>query len=117
VRRQFLGQGALLAESEMPELHTEEDLLRANAEYSIAHIRSALSALDGEVSRAQQLIYELFNEQEEPHDPVARVATWQPAQAFRNKTFVSEEEVDAAFDAERERLKAWIREGKTVRVL
>jgi hypothetical protein len=101
----------------MPQLHTEEDLLRANAEYSIAHIRSTLSAIDGEIGRAQTLIFDLFNKQQEAEEAVARVATWTAASAFRGKTFSKEEEVDRVFNAEKERIKQMIRDGKTVKVV
>lgn len=46
----------------------------------------------------------------------ARTATWSAARAFAGRSFRSEDEVDAALDAEKDRVKALIRDGKTVEV-
>jgi hypothetical protein len=42
---------------------------------------------------------------------------WKPSEAFAGKRFTTEEEVDQLFDSEKERVKALVRQGKTVQVI
>ena len=113
VRVRFLGEGRTLQQVLLPKLTNEEQLLEANSAFSIPYMRSALASLDGQVTDAQTLVYQLYSAaQDRP-----QIATWSPAKAFAGKKFTSEAEVDAAFDAEKERLKELLKDGKMVQVV
>ena len=112
VRAEFLAEGRPLAEIPLPELKNEEQLVAADAAYSVSHLRAILAALDAQVSAARSRVLELAAaRQEEP-----KVALWDPAKALGNRRFQTEAEVDEAFDPEKERLKALIRDGKVIEV-
>ncbi len=112
VRAEFLAEGRPLAEVSLPELKNDQQLVAANAAYSLSHLRSLLSALDGEAAKARARVLELAAEAgQEP-----RVVLWDPARALGNRRFQTEAEVDEALDTEKDRLKGWIREGKVVEV-
>ena len=117
VRVEYLGEGKPLQEVSLPELRDEQQILAANAEYSIAHMRTALAALESQVAQARARVVELHTAQQERKGAAAQTVTWKPTEAFAGKRFVTESEVDTAFDGEKERLKALIREGKTVQAL
>jgi hypothetical protein len=113
VRTRYLIEGRPLAEVDAPALKNEEQLLSATAAYSIPHMRAVLSALASQVSEARALVIERYNTWKQEQ----LIAAWQPAQAFAGQRFTTEAEIDAAFDAEKERLKTLIREGKTIQVV
>jgi hypothetical protein len=117
VRVEFLGEGQPLFPVPLPELRDEQQLLAANAEYSVAHMRTALAAVDVQLSVARERVLQLFAAEQERKGEAAKVVTWRPADAFRGKQFTKADDVDAAFNPEIERLKAFVREGKTVRVV
>jgi hypothetical protein len=117
VRVDFLGEGKPLQEVSLPELRGDEQLLQANVEYSIPHMRTALAALDNQVSQARARVIELYTAHQKHDGPGGEIVTWKPAQAFAGKRFTLPEEIDDAFDPERERLKALVREGKTIQVV
>jgi len=117
VRVEFLGDGQPLAEVSLPELRDEEQLLAATEEYSIAHLRSALAALDSVVGQARARVLELYGKEQRQRGEKEKVAMWRPAEAFAGKRFTTEEEVDESFDKEKEKVKALVRQGKTVQVL
>jgi tRNA A37 N6-isopentenylltransferase MiaA len=106
-----------LAEVSLPDLRDEEQLLAASAEYSIAHLRSAIAALDTVVGEARSRVLELYGKEQRQRGEKERVAVWKPSEAFTGKRFTTEEEVDQLFDSEKERVKAMIRQGKTVQVI
>jgi hypothetical protein len=112
VRAEFLAEGRPLAEIPLPQLKNEEQLVAANAAYSVSHLRAILAALDAQLQAARSRVLELAAAaQEEP-----TVVLWDPAKALGNRRFATEAEVDEAFDTEKERLKALIREGKVIEV-
>jgi hypothetical protein len=117
VRVEYLGEGKPLQEVSLPELRDEQQLLAANAEYSLAHLRAALAALESQVAQARARVIELHSEGQRRKGEQERIALWKPAEAFAGKRFATEADVDAAFDPEKERLKALVREGKTVQVV
>lgn len=117
VRMDFLRDGQPLAEVSMPELHDEQQLLMAIGELSIGHMRATLAALDSQVGAAKTRVIALYDAEQQRKGEQGRFAAWRPAEAFAGKQFATEPEVDEAFDAERDRLKALVREGKTVRVV
>lgn len=112
VRARILGDGRPLGEVPLPEHLGEDDLLSANAQYNMAHMRSALAALDSQLSDARRLIFELY----EQHQQERRIVVWDPRQVFAAASFASETEIDETFDTEKERLKAALREGKQIRI-
>lgn len=117
IRVDFLGEGRPLFPVPLPELRDEQQLLAAHAEYSIAHLRSALAALDAQVSLAREQVLQLHAAEQQRKGVAAKTATWRPADAFKGQRFTTEAEIDTALDAEKERLKALVREGKTVQVV
>ncbi|MCL4534926.1 MAG: BREX system P-loop protein BrxC [Bacteroidetes bacterium] len=117
VRVEFLGEGKPLHEVSLPELRDEQQLLNANAEFSIAHLRSALVALDPQLSAAKARVIQLYDDDLRRKGEAATTATWKPAAAFAGKTFVSEADVDDAFRSEMEKIKKLIHEGKRVQVV
>jgi hypothetical protein len=114
---EFLGRGKPLAEVTLPKLIGEQDLLDANAEYSIGHMTSALAALDSQVSAATARALQLYQEQEEKKGLAAKTAGWSPSKAFAGKRFTTEDEVRKAFDDQRDALIALVKDGKTVHVI
>ena len=117
IRVEYLGDGKPLQDVPLPELRDEQQLLRANAEYTIPHMRVALAAIGSQVAQAQERVIELHTAQSEREGAAAKLVAWKPAEAFSGKRFATEAEVDAAFDPEKERLKALVRDGKTVQVV
>jgi hypothetical protein len=117
VRVEFLGEGKPLAEVSLPELRDEQQLLAANGVFNIAHLRTALAALDSQLSQAQARVIELRSDEQRRQGEQERVVVWKPSESFAGKRFTGEAEIDAAFDAEKERLKALVRQGKEVQVL
>lgn len=117
MRTEFLSDGRPLAEVSLPDLQDEEQMLAANAEYSIPHLRSALAALDAVAGEARARVLELCGKEQRQRGEKERVAVWKPSEAFVGKRFTTEEEVDEVFDSEKERVKALIRQGKTVQVI
>jgi hypothetical protein len=117
IRVEYLGEGKPLQEISLSELRDEEQLLAANREYSIAHMRTGLAALDAQVAQAQERIIELYVAQQEHEGAAAKIVTWKPADVFAGKRFATEADVDAAFDPEKGRLKELVREGKTIQVV
>lgn len=117
MRVEFLGDGKPLQEVSHPELRDEQQLLAANAEYSIGHMRAVLAALDSQVAAAQGRVIELLTEQRKRKGEAARVVSWKASDAFIGRRFETEADVDAAFDPEKERLKNLVRDGKTIQVV
>lgn len=112
IRAEFLAEGRPLGEIPLAELKNEEQLVLANAAYSVSHLRAILAALHAQVQAARVRVLELAAAgQEEP-----KVVVWDPAKALGHRRFATETEVDEAFDTEKERLKALIREGKVIEV-
>ncbi len=114
---EYLGEGKPLQEVSLPELRDEQQLLAANAEFSLAHLRTALAALESQVARARARVIELHTTQQEREGTAAKIVAWKPAEAFAGKRFATEADVDAAFDPEKKRLKALVRDGKTVQAV
>lgn len=117
VRAEFLGGGRPLQEISLPELRNEEQLLAANSQFNLAYLRQALANLDIERVRARARVIDLYAAEMAAKGRLVSTATWSAAQAFAGRSFRSEEEVDAAFDAEKDRIKALIRDGKSVEVV
>jgi len=117
IRVEFLGEGRPLFPVPLPDLLGDQQLLAANSEYSIAHMRTALAALDGQLSLARERVLELFAAEQKRKGHEAKTVTWRPSDAFKGQQFTTETEIDEAFDAESARLKALVREGKTIRVV
>lgn len=117
VRARYLAEGKPLHPVDVPELRDEQQLLNANAQYSIPHLQAALAALESQLSAARGMVISLYAEQERKKGEEARTATWSPAQAFQGKRFETVEQVDELFDAEKTRLKAMIQEGKVIQVI
>lgn len=117
VRGEFLGDGKPLQAVTLPELRDEEQLLSANQQFSIPHMRVLLGGIDAECGRAKARVLELHNKMLVERGDKERTATWSPAQAFGGKRFQTEDQVEDAFNAERDRLKALVRDGKTIDVI
>lgn len=98
-------------------MRDEQQLLAASAQYSIAHMRTALAAMDNQLTLAKARVIEFFTEEQRRKGEAAKVATWKAAAAFTGKKFSTESEVDAAFDTEKEKVKSLVREGKVVQVV
>jgi hypothetical protein len=112
IRAEFLAEGRPLGEIPLLELKTEEQLVAASASHSVSHLRAILAALDAQVQAARAWVLQLAAAaQDEP-----RMVLWDPAKALGNRRFATEAEVDEAFDAQKEHLKALIREGKVIEV-
>jgi hypothetical protein len=120
VRVAFFNEGKPLAAVPATELRDEQQMLTANQQYSIAHLRSALAALEGETRRAREMVIALLAEEQRRKGVQERTVTWNAAAAFAGRRFEGEaalDEVDRLFDGEREKVKAMIRAGKTVQVV
>jgi hypothetical protein len=112
VRLEYLAEGKPLAEIPLAELENEEQLVAAHDALSISHLRAILAAVDAQVAAARARVLELAAAtQAEPTTVV-----WNPAKALGHRRFTTEAEVDLAFDTEKERLKALIRQGKIIEV-
>jgi hypothetical protein len=96
----------------VPELKNEEQLLAANAEYSIGHLVAARAALDSHLAAARELVIQLHNARIGRQD----IVIWKLTEAFGTTRFETEAQVDAAFDAAREQVKKLLRDGKVVQV-
>lgn len=112
----FMADGRPLAEIKAAELKGDDDLIRANEVYSIAHLRTKLASLPSVLADAQRMVLQLLAEQQEEEGRPS-VYAWNPQAAFAGTTFSTEAEVDAAFGTVAEKLKALVRDGKTVKVL
>ncbi|MCC7107457.1 MAG: hypothetical protein IT307_20155, partial [Chloroflexi bacterium] len=117
IRADYLADGQPLGDLPGVPLKTEEQLLAANADYSIGHMRAALAAVETQVGRAQAAVIERYGKEQEEKGQKAKIATWSPSRVFSGKRFATAAEVDAAFDAEKERLKMLIAQGKTIQVV
>ncbi len=117
VRTRYLGEGKPLHSVDVPELRDEQQLLAANSEYSIAHLQDALAALGNQLSAARGMVLKLYEEEQQEKGEASKTAVWDVKKAFGGKRFGTTEQLDAVFDAEKERLKTLILEGKTVQVV
>lgn len=117
IRADFLGEGRPLAEISMPALHDEEQLLGASQSLSIPYMRTALAALDSQVSLAKTRVLELFAAAQEQDAAAKPIVVWNPAHAFAGAEFIEEDDVDMAFESVKDQVKDLIRQGKVVRVL
>jgi hypothetical protein len=113
IEAEFLADGRPLGKIPLTEIRSEEELLAANSVYSLSHLRAILAALDAQVRAARARVVELASSGREE----TKTVIWDPAKAFGHRTFVNEAEVDETFDAEKERLKDFIRKGKIIEVL
>jgi hypothetical protein len=111
VRAAFMGAGRPLQEIPDVPLTSEADLVSASGNFSLALLRSRIDEADREVAKARALIAELLAE-----TPEETQATWSTS-TLTGKVFTSEASVDDAFDAEKDRIKALVRQGKTVRAI
>ena len=111
VRIAFMGAGRPLQEIPDVALTSDADLISATSAFSLALLRSRIDEVDREVARAHAMIAELLAEK-----PKDTQATWSTS-ALTGKVFSSEASVDHAFDAEKDRIKTLIRQGKTVRAI
>lgn len=109
VRIKFMGAGRPLQEIPDVPLTNEADLIGATGSFPLALLRSRIEEVDREVAKAHAMIAELLAEK-----PKDTQATWSTS-ALTGKVFNSEASVDNAFDAEKDKIKALIRQGKTVR--
>lgn len=123
IRTTYLALGKPLAEVSLPSQWGEQDLLTANADYTIGHMRAALAALDAQITEAQAAIIALLTKEQERTPPLKggaphlRIVVWRPAAAFAHQRFTTPEEVAAFFDDQKERLMELCRQGNTVQVL
>jgi hypothetical protein len=117
VRAEFFGTGKPFALVSVPELHDAQQLIAANAEYSVNHLRAALSAIDRELSGAESRVLGLHGEEMKRRGEEAKTERWSPSAAFAGHRFTKVEQVDEVFDAEKDRITTWIRDGKTVHVV
>jgi hypothetical protein len=107
----------------VPSQWGEQDLLTANADYTIGHMRAALAALDAQITEAQAAIIALLTKEQERTPPLkggapqVRIVVWRPAAVFAHQRFTTPEEVAAFFDDQKERLMELCRQGNTVQVL
>jgi hypothetical protein len=109
VRVRFMGAGCSLQEIPNVPLTGEADLIAATASFSLPLLRARIDEVDRSVAKAQAMIAELLAEK-----PMDTQATWSTT-LLTGKVFSSEASVDNAFDAEKDKIKALIRQGKTVR--
>jgi hypothetical protein len=111
VRVRFMGAGCSLQEIPNVPLTSEADLIAATGSFSLPLLRARIEEVDRSVAKAHAFIAELLAEK-----PKDTQATWSTT-ALTGKVFNSEASVDNAFDAEKDRIKALIRQGKTVRAI
>jgi hypothetical protein len=114
---EYLNEGKPLAEVSLPELRDEEQLLAAHAQYSIGHLRSTLAALNAQVSAARAAVLERHAVAQEQAGIVNRTVVWKPAEAFAGRSLTTAEEIQAVFDAERDRLMELVRSGKVIQIV
>ena len=112
VRTEYLGKQRPLDPVPMPALHDEQQLLAANDEYRISHLRTILDALPGQTASARAFVRKLAASEEDRQ----RTVVWKTADAFGTHRFEKEEDVDAAFDAAKEAIKTLVRQGKIVEI-
>ena len=89
------------------------DEMKARAE---KRARSAL-IVDAIAGQAKARVIALHTAAAAEKGVQERTVTWTPAKAFAGKRFESEPEVEAAFDAERDRLVELVRQGKIIQVV
>ena len=117
VRLAFLAEGRPLAEIPEAELKSDADLLAASDTFSIAHLRTKVAALPGQLGLAQGMVIEQLSEQQKADGAKSTVAAWDAKVAFGGATFKTETEVTDAFAKAADQVKALIREGKSVKVV
>lgn len=96
---------------------SDDDVLKANESYSITHLRTLQSSLDGAQSSAHQQLIAALAEQQKEEEGTSRIASWKPADAFAGKTFNEPTEVNEAFDQAKADVLELIAQGKTVKVI
>lgn len=114
---EFLGQGKPLQRLPEAPLQTDEQLLAANREFSIAHLRSVESSIEAVVRQARLRVITLHAQEQVARGERERTVTWEPATAFAGRRFKTVEELEAAFREQLEQLKRQIAEGKEIQVL
>lgn len=117
VRDEFLGQGKPLQRLPEASLQTDEQLLIANREFSIAHLRSVQSSIEGVLRQARPRVITRHAQEQVARGERERTVTWEPARAFAGKRFKTVEELEAAFREQLNQLKRQIAEGKEIQVL
>jgi hypothetical protein len=106
-----MGAGCSLQEIPNVPLTGEADLIAATASFSLPLLRARIDEVDRSVAKAHAMIAELLAEK-----PKDTQATWSTT-LLTGKVFNSEASVDTAFDTEKDKIKALIRQGKTVRAI
>ncbi len=117
IRVRYFNEGKPLADVGVPQLQNEQQLLAANQDYSIAHIRALLAALDNEVNAAREAILTRYAVEQERVGEQAMTATWKPSEVFGGKQFTNDAQIEALFNTERDRLIELVRQGKTIQVV
>jgi hypothetical protein len=115
--REWLVTGRPLAELRDVPLTSDDDLLRAQATYSINHLRTLASSLPATVAAARQAINEALADQQREQEGESKFANWRPADTFWGRTFTDAGEVNDAFDEARKEVLAHLDQGKTVKVV
>jgi hypothetical protein len=115
--REWLVTGRPLAELRDVPLTSDDDLLRAQATYSINHLRTLASSLPATVAGARQAIIEALADQQREQEGASKLAVWRPADVFGGRTFADADEVSDAFDDAKKEVLALIEQGKTVKVV
>jgi hypothetical protein len=111
VRLEFLSRGQSLEEVADVPLHTEEDLLAATAAVPIPLLRAKRDGVAQAVAQALARAAALGAE-----SPELAPMTW-PTSRLSGKLLRDQAEVDHAFDAAKDEIKALIRQGKSVRTV
>jgi hypothetical protein len=109
VRVRFMGAGRPLQEIPDVPLAGEADLIAATSTFPLPLLRSRIDEIDREVAKAHAFVAELL-----AASPKDTQATWSTS-SLTGRVFNSDASVDNAFDAEKDKIKALIRQGKTVR--
>ena len=104
-----MGAGRPLQEIPDVPLAGEADLIAAASTFPLPLLRSRIDEVDREVAKAHAFVAELL-----AASPKDTQATWSTS-SLTGRVFNSDASVDNAFDAEKDKIKALIRQGKTVR--
>lgn len=112
IRERYLGKKRPLDPVPMPDLKGEQELLQANDEYSIPYLRTILDALPTQAAAARAFVRQLAASEEDRK----RTVIWKTADSLTTQRFATETEVDTAFDAAKEAVKALVRQGKIVEI-